>query len=276
MSPFLEGYLMSENTLGKIIEFKPRNISRMSLLQRKFSSNNFQGICYPHLPYDICFTRGERSLKNLIYGLATGELGSLMFLEYIGNPWRSGRDFSGMVGIPGIIGSDGLRKIWKRPPFFTVTAGMGMWFGQMDGDTKSCKTFKVFECITVFFVRIKSIKLTLCQVVIFNYRDHKKTAGSIQHLLGGFRLATRGRESFQVFQLYKPITPQMEANHSEVLGEQSSFWISWTPPGWFVCSCWKFFETFPPDILESSFQKKNPSDYSISFDSSSASQPRHL
>lgn len=176
----------------------------------------------------------------------------------MGNPWRSGRDFSGMVGIPGIIGSDGLRKIWKRPPFFTVTAGMGMWFGRMDGDTKSCKTFKVFECITVFFVRIKSIKLTLCQVVIFNYRDHKKTAGSIQHLLGGFRLATRGRESFQVFQLYKPITPQMEANHSEVLGEQSSFWISWTPPGWFVCSCWKFFETFPPDILESSFQKKIP------------------
>lgn len=43
MSPFLEGYLMSENTLGKIIEFKPRNISRMSLLQRKFFFQQFSG-----------------------------------------------------------------------------------------------------------------------------------------------------------------------------------------------------------------------------------------
>jgi len=113
-------------------------------------------------------------------------------------------------------------------------------------------------------------KLTLCQVVIFNYRDHKKTAGSIQHLLGGFRLATGGRESFQVFQLYKPITPQMEANHSEVLGEQkTSEYLGHHPGGLFVV-VENSLKHFPQIFWKAVSKKKNPSDYSISFDSSSA------
>lgn len=48
-------------------------------------------------------------------------------------------------------------------------------------------------------------------------------------------MATRGRESFQVFQPYKPKKPQMEANHSEVLGEQkTSEYLGHHPGGLFV------------------------------------------